>query len=685
MLKPKDDFWQRHYRRQADYERGSFLARVTAVYSDAVYEVQSASGLSGSPTYEVNNGTGYNFVVGDMVIVARVGGQRGNRHVIIARAGYSAGSGSLPYVPSPAPGGEYDPSESLSEVVDARSSEVYGAKASLDARLEAGDAEVQAARHGAADLSAHLDTLAPLSSPQFTGAPRAEKYEVQDGAKYITYDGGGNITLTDAVTGTKTLSELAAGSGVTDHGALTGLLDDDHPQYATDDDLSTHAGLPNVHHPQAHALDGADHTITGKTAREVLTALTATTFAFKPPHAATGTLAARPASPDADGDLYYATDIDTLYIGDGGAWVSYALSDAKPLAPILPAAPGTAATASRADHQHPDFAAICERMLDLVLRNQLDPGVAKAYVTYVFGNASTDNNGIATWSGAGWSSLAGYRATSTAANYYEQYFIGEKVWLTRGTYTGSGTHTVTLDTVAQADWNQDIDGAYILDGLSYGVHVIRVTYGGAGELRIGGASFWQWPYAAKGGSGDAVAVEYVPPYVCATTIGTSTTNNLAVYPNVTAYGEAITPRLPCTTAQANDIVVLRDPIGIIGGTTLKPGLVRLPLVEPYYRSWFRPGQTITLGSGGAVRGCRPTASVAQEIAPNLSASIIKVSFTPFIGRITAVGNPTNFTVGEIVFGITVYCTGGANGYVQSAILASTYCAVDFYNIPAALL
>lgn len=37
------------------------------------------------------------------------------------------------------------------------------------------------------------------------------------------------------------------GSGVTDHGALTGLADDDHPQYATDTDLSTHAAASDPH------------------------------------------------------------------------------------------------------------------------------------------------------------------------------------------------------------------------------------------------------------------------------------------------------------------------------------------------------------------------------------------------------------------------------------------------------
>lgn len=38
-------------------------------------------------------------------------------------------------------------------------------------------------------------------------------------------------------------SSGGGGGGVTDHGVLTGLADDDHPHYATDTDLTTHAGL----------------------------------------------------------------------------------------------------------------------------------------------------------------------------------------------------------------------------------------------------------------------------------------------------------------------------------------------------------------------------------------------------------------------------------------------------------
>lgn len=56
------------------------------------------------------------------------------------------------------------------------------------------------------------------------------------------------------------------GAIVTDHGALTGLGDDDHPQYALDTDLSTHTGLPNAHHNRQHSItSGSDHTFPGGT------------------------------------------------------------------------------------------------------------------------------------------------------------------------------------------------------------------------------------------------------------------------------------------------------------------------------------------------------------------------------------------------------------------------------------
>ena len=48
------------------------------------------------------------------------------------------------------------------------------------------------------------------------------------------------ITLVTTDDGTTWLGIHVGGGGVSDHGALTGLADDDHPQYATDTDLTNH-------------------------------------------------------------------------------------------------------------------------------------------------------------------------------------------------------------------------------------------------------------------------------------------------------------------------------------------------------------------------------------------------------------------------------------------------------------
>jgi len=77
----------------------------------------------------------------------------------------------------------------------------------------------------------------------------------------------------------------SAGGGVSDHGLLNGLADDDHAQYLRTDgartltgnlavdasvtidgvDISAHAANANAHHNQAHVITGSDHTVTGST------------------------------------------------------------------------------------------------------------------------------------------------------------------------------------------------------------------------------------------------------------------------------------------------------------------------------------------------------------------------------------------------------------------------------------
>lgn len=85
------------------------------------------------------------------------------------------------------------------------------------------------------------------------------------------------------------------------------------------------------HHNQAHALDGADHTLSGAVAGHIMAATAATTFALQAPGTQViraGTTAARPAATTVPaGTLYLATDDDggTLFRSDGTNWVQCGL------------------------------------------------------------------------------------------------------------------------------------------------------------------------------------------------------------------------------------------------------------------------------------------------------------------------------------------------------------------------
>jgi len=78
-----------------------------------------------------------------------------------------------------------------------------------------------------------VGTFAAFATSVFT-----DYLSIEDTSTTITLDGSNNMLFTDAVTGAKTLAELAAG-GVTDHGALTGLGDDDHSIYYNASRLTT--------------------------------------------------------------------------------------------------------------------------------------------------------------------------------------------------------------------------------------------------------------------------------------------------------------------------------------------------------------------------------------------------------------------------------------------------------------
>lgn len=76
----------------------------------------------------------------------------------------------------------------------------------------------------------------------------------EDGRVYINQDTG-EIAVGDGVTTFASLPKVTG--GVSAHSGLSGLAADDHPQYATDTDLTTHAGAADPH--TGYRLESADH------------------------------------------------------------------------------------------------------------------------------------------------------------------------------------------------------------------------------------------------------------------------------------------------------------------------------------------------------------------------------------------------------------------------------------------
>lgn len=124
-----------------------------------------------------------------------------------------------------------------------------------------------------------------------------------------------------------TWDQLSA--GVTDHGALTGLADDDHPQYATNAELTTHEGAADPH--TGYRLESADHShqttgLQGGTLDHGL-ALTGLTDDDHTQYILKATV-------DAKGDILVATAADTvsrLAVGANGTVLTAASGQATGL------------------------------------------------------------------------------------------------------------------------------------------------------------------------------------------------------------------------------------------------------------------------------------------------------------------------------------------------------------------
>lgn len=133
----------------------------------------------------------------------------------------------------------------------------------------------------------------------------------------------------------------AAALGVLTAGAASDA-DGEHTHDGKSDTGHTHTHASttgqtvNDHHNQVHAIDGADHSLAGATPGEVLTVLTATTFAFSSPGAATK-------APKVEADYVAAGAIsngDPVYISASDSKVSEALANDDSKARIIGIARG---------------------------------------------------------------------------------------------------------------------------------------------------------------------------------------------------------------------------------------------------------------------------------------------------------------------------------------------------------
>jgi hypothetical protein len=108
---------------------------------------------------------------------------------------------------------------------DARYLQLTGGTVTGHISVPAGAAGSQAPRRS--EIDSALATKANINSPAFTGLPTAPTQSVSDASTVLA-----TTAFVHAVFGT---TGSGGGGGVTDHGALTGLGDDDHTQYLNQD------------------------------------------------------------------------------------------------------------------------------------------------------------------------------------------------------------------------------------------------------------------------------------------------------------------------------------------------------------------------------------------------------------------------------------------------------------------
>jgi len=605
--------------------------------------------------------------------------------------------------------------------------------AELDAKVQAGTGITISIDNPAGNEHMHI-TAAPtgdydddkvkVSSDDTTPGYVEDKLTVTGGASLSTDNPAGNeqrkITvharqhaLNSADDHTGTLDDGQIPSGImrdSEHAsdAHTMTIDGvdvsahDHTGAAGHGVQVAHSSLSGVtadqHHAESHVLAtdsalGADHTITGGVAGYVLRCLSATTAKLM--QLAHGDLSGVTA------DQHHARAHDPTALTDHSA------PAAAQTGRVIRPKSGTWVYAD-------ELPAICEQMLNRVLGCQLSTGDANQIdAHYFFCSLPLVNNGILTYFGT-WDKTTSDQSVITydlaTPGAVDIVFVGSAVtlWSQRGHGTSPECDvaaSVKLDGADQASWNQTSAPSYSLGPFTYGVHCVRLTFTGTGgttAMRLGEADFHQYPYQGKGVSDDRCVILYVEPRLCVTTIGTAATDNGAIYPQM-LYGEAILPRLPLCTLYSAGQVPLRssiDPGQPYWGGASSSGFLWLPLDYPRHTkgtgggvpvttqdSFPRAGLTLTLG-GAAARGRISAGQAAWYCwARDLDSAVIRYGFMPFIGRMTAAGAGSAFSVGQLVFGLACYGITAAtvqNVFVYEPTAYNDRTALDFFIIPSDL-
>lgn len=341
-----------------------------------------------------------------------------------------------------------------------------------------------------------------------------------------------------------------------------------------------------------------------------------------------------------------------------------------------------------------NYQELMEQTLEELLTGVLSTGDAtESTVTYTFGDASTDNNGIASWSPS-WTSNAGNRSNTLATAYVE---LTVRTIGTHDIVLGCGVTTagrqfcaVTLDGVAQTTWNQGANLTYTLSGVGAGPHTIRVTAGGLGTyVRLASIVIYQLPYQGVAVPGDALEAVYIPPWMLVTSVGIGPTDNGATI-NSSYYGETIITKLPRGTALAESVFA-RSPVVAGAASSGGTGIVRTPIVSsrlttsPLARGFLKTGVVFTIQSTAGTRGYTVGAdSEFEEYGYTLSATIYRLAVRVMLGKVTATGTGSVLTVGQyvlFVIGVDLLATSSTTGSFGGVPGTFTGASADIYVIP----